>query len=247
MKIAVAQLSPLRGSIDTNIKRHLRLIDIAVQEQIQAIFFPELSLTGYEPTLSHQLVMKLEDRRLDVFQQISDRESITVGVGAPVNNKGGVGIGLLVFQPGRVRQLYLKQLLHEDELPFFVPGDKQLVIDINLCKVAPAICYESLQPDHAANAVRMGGQVYIASVAKSLKGVEKACDYFPTVAQKYKMPVLMSNCLGPCDNFEGAGRSSVWNSSGAIIGQLDNEREGVLVFDTKNEQHTALYDLSKVD
>jgi predicted amidohydrolase len=46
------------------------------------------------------------------------------------------------------------------------------------------------------------------------------------------MTVVMSNCVGPSDNFVGAGSSAIWNSQGELVGQLDAKKEGVLVFDT---------------
>ena len=46
------------------------------------------------------------------------------------------------------------------------------------------------------------------------------------------MTVVMSNCVGPSDNFVEAGSSAIWNSQGELVGQLDAKKEGVLVFDT---------------
>ena len=40
--------------------------------------------------------------------------------------------------------------------------------------LAPAICFESLQPEHAESAASSGADVYLASVAKSPIGVDKA-------------------------------------------------------------------------
>jgi hypothetical protein len=50
------------------------------------------------------------------------------------------------------------------------------------------------------------------------------------------MPVLMSNCIGFCDNFQSAGKSSVWTRQGNLAGQLDDTQEGILIFDTETEK-----------
>jgi predicted amidohydrolase len=102
--------------------------------------------------------------------------------------------------------------------------------------MAPAICYESLLTEHAEIACKSGAEVYLASVAKSIHGVEKALKYFPSVARKYSMTILMSNCIGSCDDFESAGRSSVWNKDGLLVGQLNDIDEGILIFDTDTEE-----------
>ena len=50
------------------------------------------------------------------------------------------------------------------------------------------------------------------------------------------MPVLMSNCVGFCDNFLSVGNSSVWTKDGKLVGQLDDKTEGILIFDTETEE-----------
>jgi predicted amidohydrolase len=92
------------------------------------IIFPELSLTGYEPTLAKELAIHQDDKRLDDFQQISDLHGITIGLGAPTKGSKGICISMIFFQPHRERRLYSKKYLHADEYPYFVSGSKFLNI-----------------------------------------------------------------------------------------------------------------------
>tara|TARA_R110002111_G_scaffold2164_1_gene14182 strand:+ start:115 stop:372 length:258 start_codon:yes stop_codon:yes gene_type:complete len=78
----------------------------------------------------------------------------------------------------------------------------------------------------------MGAEVYLASVAKSQAGMEKANTDYPKIANKYSMPVLMVNCIGFCNNSLSAGQTSVWDANGILIGQLDSQIEGLLIYDT---------------
>ena len=55
MKIAVAQIEPSKGDVGTNIKVHAQVIQRAISYRVGALFFPELSLTGYEPELANEL------------------------------------------------------------------------------------------------------------------------------------------------------------------------------------------------
>lgn len=231
VKLAVAQIHPVKGDIAANIVVHMRLIEQATAQSANALFFPELSLTGYEPELANALVTTPDDPRLNVFQNLSDAHSLTIGVGLPIRTDAGVQIGMVIFQPDQPRQTYGKQQLHADELPYFVPGDSQIMIRIDGQIIAPAICYESLQPIHAQNAHESGATIYVASVAKSQAGVDKAMAHYPAIARRYGMPVLMVNCVGYCDNFLSAGQSGAWNSRGELMGQLGREEEGVLVVD----------------
>ena len=233
MKICIAQTKPIKGNVSANIEAHTKFIDLALTLNADAIFFPELSLTGYEPELAKKLATNENDNRLGVFQQISDNNKIIIGLGLPTFSESQIRISMIIFGPNKPRQVYSKQHLHTDEFPFFENGVEQLIINVDETHIAPAICYESLQPAHAETAFKLGANVYLASVAKPANGVEKAFDYYPAIAKHYTMPVLMVNCVGFCDNFLSVGQSAVWTNEGKLVGQLDDKTEGILIFNTE--------------
>ena len=237
MKIAIAQIQPLKGDTNANRKKHERIIQEAIDNQVNALFFSELSLTSYEPELAKESVVQRDNPIYFSFQQLSDQHNLLIGIGAPTPFTLGVHISMLVFKPYIPVSIYHKQQLHDDELPFFVRGSKQLIIKTNNYSIAPAICYESLQVSHAAQAVDLGATIYVASVAKAQKGIEKAKQHYPLIAKQYQLPVLMANCVGPCDNFVGAGQSAVWNIQGEMISHLSEEEEGIIIY--KTEKGTA--------
>ena len=236
MKICIAQIKPIKGNVSANIEAHKRFIELALTLNADAIFFPELSLTGYEPELAKKLAANQNDNRLNIFQQISDNNNIIIGLGLPTTTESQIRISMIIFEPNKPRQTYSKQQLHSDEFPYFENGVEQVVIKACDTNIAPAICYESLQPTHAENAFKLGADLYLACVAKSVNGVDKAYNYYPSVAKQYAMPVLMSNCLGFCDNFLCVGKSAVWTKEGKLLGQLDDTTEGILIFDTETEK-----------
>lgn len=233
MKIGIAQTRSINGDISANIEKHIKFIELAVSLNSDSLFFPELSLTSYEPKMAKFDAIDLEDSRLDIFQKISNSSRKTIGVGIPTKSNDGILISMVIFQPNKPRQIYSKQQLHPDEFPYFINGDQQIIITVGIYKIAPAICFESLQSTHAEYASKLGADFYLASVAKSRDSVADALTYYPTVAKKYKMTVLMSNCVGFCDDFESTGYSSIWNNKGQLMGQLDDLNEGLLIFDTE--------------
>src|SRR5262245_23002124 len=122
MKIGVAQTRPVKGDIRANILNHVKLVQRASARDADAIFFPELSLTGYEPTLAKDLATNIDDRRFEIFQNLSDSNNIVIGVGIPTKSGSGYLISMLIFHPNCPRQIYSKQYVHPDELPYFVNG-----------------------------------------------------------------------------------------------------------------------------
>jgi predicted amidohydrolase len=232
MKIALAQTKPLKGNIPANIEAHKRVIDLAIANGANMVIFPELSITGYEPELAKELATSQEDSRFDDFQEISDINQITIGIGMPIKTETAPRIGMIIFQSHQSRQVYAKQYLHDDELPYFVQGNHQVYLAAGGSKIGLGICYELSVPAHVASVHANGAQIYLTSVAKTVSGVEKAIQTLSATATQYAMTVFMVNCIGLCEGVECGGRSSIWNTSGQLIGQLDAESEGILMLDT---------------
>jgi predicted amidohydrolase len=126
MKISIAQTKPIIGNVSANIEAHKRLIALALTCNADAIFFPELSLTGYEPELAKELATNQTDTRLDIFQHISDNNNIIIGIGLPTATESQIRISMVIFESNKPRQTYSKQQLHSDEFPFFKNGEEQL-------------------------------------------------------------------------------------------------------------------------
>jgi predicted amidohydrolase len=232
MKICGAQTKPVSGNIEANIKRHLLFIDKAMSCGADLIIFPELSLTGYEPTLARKLATRPDDERFELFQKISDASNVSIGIGVPTINGDHIFISMILFQPKRAPLIYSKKYLHPDEDPFFVSGVNFPSVKINDTSIGLAICYELSIPDHINSARNSGAEVYIASVAKFSKGVENAVKTLSDISVQYSIPSVMVNAVGPADNGTCTGNSSVWNDKGQLIGQLGNSAEGIIVYNT---------------
>ncbi len=236
MKIGVAQTRSFKGNLEKGIARHIELVERAAVLGADALFFPELSLTGYEPAMAQELATKLDDSRFDCFQLLSDRHKMTLGTGMPLIADKGVQISMLVFQPAQARQYYSKQYLHADELPYFVQGDSQLFIVIEDQWIAPAICYESLLEAHMLQCSKVNTTIYLASVAKNAKGLAKTQIHFPKIAKRHNITVLMANAVGFCDCFDAMGNSGVWDCDGQRLSNLNDRDEGILLFDTTTKK-----------
>ena len=240
MKIAIAQTKSVKGNISANIKNHCAFIEKAIDFKADMIVFPELSITNYEPTLAHDLGMETTDERFTVFQKLSDENNITITVGVPLKKEDDCTINMLIFQPKKEITTYSKQLLHEDELPYFVAGTEQVYSKIKNEKVAFAICYESMQTTHFLHAYNTNIAMYVASVAKTDEGVQKGNAHYKNITATYPATIVMANAIGPCDDFASAGQSAVFKN-GKQIAQLNKTQEGFLLFDTELSTAKAYY------
>jgi predicted amidohydrolase len=75
----------------------------------------------------------------------------------------------------------------------------------------------------------------------SKDSVDKDIKRISETAKKYNMYALMSNFAGESGGYECAGKASVWNKQGALIGQLDSKNEGIIILDTESEEIIEKY------
>lgn len=241
MKICLAQIKSEKGNISKNIQNHLTFIECAIELNSDLIVFPELSITNYEPELANELATDINDDIFKPFQNLSDRSKITIGLGMPTKANDGINISMLIFQPNKKRIVYSKGLLHPDELPYFVSSNNQPFLRIKGKNVALGICYETLQRKHFVKAKSNNADLYIASVAKPNRGTDNAYLHFPSVAKEFEIPILMCNSIGYSDNFVANGLSSIWNKKGELLEQLDEDNQGLLIYDIETEKIITAY------
>lgn len=129
MRVALAQVEPIKGDIEKNIEIHLRWIKQAIQNNADMVVFPELSLTGYEPDLAQSLASNQNDTRLDVMQSLSDGNGIMIGVGLPTKDESDTLVSMIIFQPHKERITYSKQYLYPPEELIFKAGKNPLVLN----------------------------------------------------------------------------------------------------------------------
>ena len=236
MKICIAQTTPIKGNIEKNIENHKKLILLAIKNKADVIVFPELSLTGYEAELAIELAATKEDKRFTIFQKLSNSNNICIAAGLPTKNDKGICISLIIFQPNIASLIYSKAYLHPGEEQYFVPGANIPPISFKNKKLAFAICYETSIANHTEEAFKNNTNVYIASVLNSVAGVDKDIDRISNTAKKYNSIALMANFVGNSGGYDCAGKSSIWNTKGVLVSQLNNTTEGIAIIDLDTEE-----------
>ncbi len=235
MIIALAQITPATGNIEENISIHKKFILEAVAQKADLVVFPELSLTGYEPKMAMELACLPDDQRLQVFAEWSEQHQITIAAGLPLQTNDGVTIAHLIFEPDGSDQVYSKQFLHPDEIPYFVARREASGIIGVSPKIGLAICYELSVEPHLLQCLAHQAEVYLAAVAKHENGVAEAFQRLAEISKNYEIPTLMVNCFGTYDGMLCAGNTAVW-VRGELKGKLDQTSEGLLFFNTSNQE-----------
>ena len=235
MKIALAQIASEKGSIKKNLEKHLDYINQAQSADADLIVFPELSLTAYWPSIASEFNQSEIRSALQKIQGVLKGNRLKVGLGLPYKSDAGLHITMMIMEDGKEPLPYSKRILHENEKPYFAEGKKQIYIDLEGSRIAPAICYESMQEEHANEVLEAGSKIYISSVVKSAEGVSLAHEYFAELAEQKGMTILFVNGVGNCEVFDCAGATAMWNDKGQLLQMLNDKSEGILIYDPGNK------------
>jgi predicted amidohydrolase len=228
--LAAAQTVVVKGDIGANVERHVVLSAIAARHGARLVLFPELSLTGYEPTLARELALTADDARLAPLRDTARCEGIVIVAGAPLRNDGGLPlIGALTFLPDGTMHVYTKQHLHDGEEAAFACGQGGAALSVDGAQVALAVCAEITHASHAAAAALAGAQLYAASVLVSENGYAADAARLQGHAATHALPVLMANHGGPSGGWQCAGRSAVWDEAGALVAAAPGGGECLLL------------------
>ena len=234
MILAAAQTKPKRGDISSNLLNHYHLIELAAQNGVSLIAFPELSITGYERENAEALVFTEDDYRIDHLKELSVRNNIVIIAGAPIRIDSKLFIGEFIIAPDDSVSIYTKQFLHEGEDDFFDSSfDYNPMLTIEDQNISFAICADIDNPLHPENAAKNDTDIYVASIFFSPNGIPNAYRDLQNYAEKHKMNVLMSNFSGESWGSPSAGKSAFWNNKGELVGQMNDSDSGLLLVEKK--------------
>ncbi|WP_394787222.1 carbon-nitrogen hydrolase family protein [Rhodoferax sp.] len=235
LRIAAAQSCSLPGDIAANLQTHLRFIAAAREAGAELLLFPELSLSGYEPTLLRNCLLEPGDSRLAVLPTLAREAGMTIVVGAPMAS--GVAdkpfIGAISFYADGSHSVYRKQHLHPGEESFATPGAVDASnpngYTLGGTAAALAICADSMHPPHAERAAAAGAALYLASSLVSVGGFDGDARQLQHYARQFKVGVLLANHGGATGGYTSAGKSSFWAPGGELLAAAPGTGDALLL------------------
>jgi len=202
----------------------------AADHGVHVVVFPELSLTGYEPTIAAETAIEASDPRLDALQGLSNRRNVTIIAGCAIRSRESKPyIGAVIVRPELPIEIYRKRFMHPDEFRWFIPSDDVAVFRCHGREIGVAICADISNPVHAADTFRSGATFYAASVMKTPEGGAKAEFSLSQYAREYGFPAALANYATESGGFATAGRSAIWDEHGDVIARAPESGECVVI------------------
>ncbi|HTF97250.1 MAG TPA: NAD+ synthase [Cellvibrio sp.] len=221
LKLILSQINTLVGDIPGNTAKVIAVAREALSiSPVDAILFPELTLTGYPP---EDLLLRpsLELRIEQALQQIQNANFATsLIIGYPRLRAGKLYNMAGVIQNGKLVAEYAKQCLPNyqvfDEKRYFVAGDQPCLFELSGVPVALSVCEDIWHPEPMAQAKSAGAKLMLnlnASPYHQGKQIEREA-VVAARAREGGMPVVYTNLVGGQDELVFDGGSIVVDASG---------------------------------
>jgi predicted amidohydrolase len=247
LRIALAQLAPVLGDLESNLARHHELLAESRSAGAGLVVFPELGLTGYLlQDLAAEVAMRLDDPRLDGLAAASDGLSAVVSfVEESADHRLFISAALL--EGGEIRHVHRKLHLPTyglfDERRFFAPGDALRAVPSRLgVGVGLAVCEDFwhlstpqlLALDGAQILVNVSSSPGRDLAASNEVGLGTATSWrtlMRTYAQLTTSFVVFCNRVGVDESFSFWGGSEVIGPTGAAVLTAPMFEEGLYLAD----------------
>ena len=231
LTLAAAQTLSIAGDVEANIARHRVFMQAAAEQGVQLLVFPELSLTGYEPTLAADLAIAPDAPVLAPLREMARELQLTAVVGMPIRlaPQADVLIGALVLGADGSLAVYTKQHLHPGEDVAFAAGQGGEALEWGNDRIALAVCADFSHASHPRHAAQAGANVYAAGVLISEGGYAKDSALLQGYAAEHRLLVLMANHGGPSGGWTCAGRSAIWAADGRLLAAVPGVGEALVI------------------
>ncbi len=248
LRIALAQVAPRLGDLETNIAQHHALLREARGAGAGLVVFPELGLTGYLlQDLAAEVAMRLDDPRLGALAAETAGGSSAVISFVEESADHRLFIVAALLEDGQVRHVHRKVHLPTyglfDERRFFAPGNAIRAVPSQLgVGVGLAICEDFWHLSTAQVLALDGAQILVnvsSSPGRDLAatnevGLGTATSWrilMRTYAQLTTSFVVFCNRVGVDESISFWGGSEVIGPNGAPVFSAPMFDEGLFYAD----------------
>lgn len=254
LQLILAQINTLVGDIPGNAAKVLSVAQTALaQGVVDAIVFPELTLTGYPPEdllLRPSLAVRIE-RALQ--ELIAANLPVALVIGYPRVADGRVYNMAGVIADGKLVAEYAKQCLPNyqvfDEKRYFAAGDSPCVFDLKGIPTALSVCEDIWFPEPMAQASAAGAKLMLnlnASPYHQGKQLEREA-VIAQRAREGQMPVVYTNLVGGQDELVFDGGSVVIDHTGTTCFRAPSFAEGQFPVAVEWDQQQVRVPLQTLD
>jgi NAD+ synthase (glutamine-hydrolysing) len=262
MKIAIAQLNPTIGDIQSNAAKILKAAHRAASEGVRLLLTPELSLCGYPPRdllLNPSFVESMAKQLAELASNLPEGVAVLVGTVEP--NSGALSTGgkplfnsVALIEKSNILKIFHKRLLPTydvfDEDRYFEPGHEPNQFELDGVQIGVTICEDlwndeefwgkrtyNLNPiaDLAASGVAFTINLSASPYTVGKQKLREAM--LKHGAMRFSQPLIYANQVGGNDDLIFDGASIAIDRQGELIARAASFEEDWLVLEYNPEKH----------
>jgi NAD+ synthase (glutamine-hydrolysing) len=245
MRIALGQFNSIVGDLSGNVDKMRQFYAHALQEKVNLLIFPELSICGYPP---EDLVLKkhfLHECTKSMEKAAAAYPDITIIGGFVETANGKIYNSAALMRGGGIIKTYRKVQLPNygvfDERRYFQPGTEPLIVEVRGIRIALTICEDIWHLDWLADFLKkslpLNMLVNISASPFHYGKIEIKEHIMRDCALKLSCAVAYCNLVGGQDEILFDGRSILTESSGKIIAKAKAFDEDLLIADVVPESN----------
>ena len=260
MKIALCQINPIVGSIDSNVDKILEFYNKAVINSSDIVVFPELAITGY-PLQDLLLNEKFIKYNTLALENIAKRVTSAMIVGYVRKDGSNIYNSAALCENGKVINTYDKILLPTydvfDEKRYFSAGEDLSVWSLEVkgekINFGIQICEDLWDYDYdikVSSIQKKKGADFLINISASPFREKKFEDRVKLISRKakeIKIPFLYCNLVGSQDELVFDGSSIAVDGEGNCINHSTSFVEDILFVDLNSKQRVEIKFMSKFE
>lgn len=235
--VAVVQMRPALGEVAANLERIGTHVCSAAAAGADLVILPENVNTSYFiADRLPELAETREGRSVERLSELAAVHSVYLAGGLALAEEDMVFDAQLLFAPdGALLGVYRKVHLFAAERDWYSPGEKPVVVDTALGRIAMSICYDMIFPEYIRQLVALGADLVINSTNWITDDFQRnRCGWSGEMvdalarvrALENRVWLAMANCVGPENGFDSIGRSCIVSPTGKIVASA-GEAEGI--------------------
>ncbi len=262
MRVLVAQLNPIVGDFEGNIRKIIQTLDRARSKQIDLVVFSEFVLCGYPPEdlLLHSAFVDANKKYLEKVVQTSTHLMVVLGMVRrnPDKKEKPIFNSAAIIQDGKLVGFEDKQLLPTydvfDERRYFEPGTRTQIWEFKGKKIGVMICediwqhagfvsdtyyahdpvldFQALKPDIVLN---------LSSSPYQYQKPETRVQVCAKCARTLDCPVILCCQVGANDQLVFDGYSLYVNRKGQLAQVAKGFEEDEMVIDLDAPAHPCAF------
>ncbi|WP_027365341.1 nitrilase family protein [Desulfotruncus alcoholivorax] len=234
IKIALVQMQSIFGNTAYNLQKITQFINHAAEEKVDLICFPELCVQGYSRDRSELYSEPVPGPSTYRLVETVKKSNIIAIVGiAEKSESAKPYITQLLIKPDGQLLKYRKTHLGNSEKPYFSPGEKLPVFDVNKAKLGIEICWDLHFPEITTIMSMAGAEIIFAPHASpSIVGDRRGIWLKYMTARAYDNAVYLAACNLVGEDGTGhsyCGGALVIDPKGNVVAEAFNKGEDMLV------------------